>query len=453
MSILAKNIVETLLENSELRALLAKLIHRELKDLELPQVDTLLGATEDEEEPDEKPPARFLKPNTSSKTKQEKTPKAKSEKIVEAASSEVKKDLRVDFRSRDDVVVVTDYSQKTHALFGDFGGKYKEFKDEVLLDRANGTKFNKNLAFGAGWILMKKENLSKITKALKKAKIPFEEHSREEYENLLRAGDEEKEEKEASETNEVSDGVYVILSADCQNSKGKTKNLQAHLKFASQEDLDRYEGTGFDCNIEHFNEWLQSNGKEDWSVDDEIEMVSIVDKKKSINPVEVKEPSKKTTKTEKKVKTEKAAKSSKKEEPVKKTEEAAKTTEKKPIRAKKNACGNLEDNETGFVFCKLPIGKNKKLLPVTVGWQNPTVKDGEKGLATVLPLDEDAIEECKTNGWRVLTQDMIAIVNKSDAKLAKNLTEILTRELAESDDESDLEDESEDDTDESEDDE
>lgn len=73
-----------------------------------------------------------------------------------------------------DVVLVLNYTDKSHALFGDFVKTHASFRNDYL-NVQSWLIFNKFLAFGAGWIVKDKTKAADLRKALKAAKIPFRE--------------------------------------------------------------------------------------------------------------------------------------------------------------------------------------------------------------------------------------------------------------------------------------
>lgn len=80
-----------------------------------------------------------------------------------------KQKLRLDY-SDGDVVLVQGYTDKSHALFGDFKNTYVAFKNKYLLGK--GILFNGNLTFGPGWIITNSK-VKQLTNDLTKARIKF----------------------------------------------------------------------------------------------------------------------------------------------------------------------------------------------------------------------------------------------------------------------------------------
>lgn len=93
--------------------------------------------------------------------------------------------LRVKYGPESPVIIVLNYTMRTHALFGDFGGVYKRFKDDFMQPFPY-LSYNPNLVFGAGWILTQKDRLSSVIGALKKYDIPFLKVPRNVYADEIR---------------------------------------------------------------------------------------------------------------------------------------------------------------------------------------------------------------------------------------------------------------------------
>lgn len=94
-----------------------------------------------------------------------------------------------------EVVIVTEYSKASNALFGDFGQGapqgYQQFKDEFL-KRCRWIKANSRLKFGFGWVYSKTRE-EELEKAFQEAGIPV---------RVVKMIDYEKEIKVTSETEE-----------------------------------------------------------------------------------------------------------------------------------------------------------------------------------------------------------------------------------------------------------
>lgn len=284
-------------------------------------------------------------------------PKAKIVSGADAGEGE-KEDLRVKHDGKE-VIVCLNYGPKSHALFGDFGKTHEKFKESFL----KSTKFigsGPKLAFGFGWVVKDKSKLPEVLAALKKAKIPFREVEREEYENEVR-----------------------------EKKGGKVEEVE------------------------------ESEGEEEETPEEKP-----VPKKEA-----AKKPAPKETPKEKPA-AKKPATAAPKKEATKPAEKSETTTK---LSAKKNDWGNNEEEETGFVFMKLAVGKNGTSIPIVVGWQDPDCKTSEKGLKSVNPLDDEAIEDCKKRKWKYLTEDMIATIRKKNQSQAKALQEVMDKNDEEED--------------------
>jgi len=102
-------------------------------------------------------------------------------------------------------------------------------------------------------------------------------------------------------------------------------------------------------------------------------------------------------------------------------------------KAKKNDWGNIEEPDSGFIFMMLPVGTKGKKVPVAVGWQDPDADEDQKGLASVLPFDEELEDECTQKKWRYLTEEMIETIRGSNPDLAGQLEDMRDRDLDEED--------------------
>jgi hypothetical protein len=81
---------------------------------------------------------------------------------------------------KSDVVLVLNYTDKTHALFGDFAKTHLGFKNDFL-KQTSWMKYNQTLAFGPGWIVIDKIKVAELRKALKSKNIAFREVEKDEF--------------------------------------------------------------------------------------------------------------------------------------------------------------------------------------------------------------------------------------------------------------------------------
>ena len=241
------------------------------------------------------------------------------------------------------VVLILNYTPKTHALFGDFGKTYSKFKDSFL-SPTKWMSYNDKLFFGPGWVMMQKTNLTELIKALNAAKISF---------RVVEKVDFEKE-------------VKVKVKSSPSEAKKEPSDAKPEVK-------------------------------------PKTEMIP----SKSL-------PEKIGTKIEKK--------------------SATTTGEISKEKIKKNQWGNYEGSETGVVFDKLPVGKDGRLLNIVVGIQDPEPKKGSKLLDTVLCLQDDYREDSISRGYKILTDAMVEVVRKIDAKKAEELDAIIERKLDDGED-------------------
>ena len=254
--------------------------------------------------------------------------------------------------SKGQVVLVMNYTARSHALFGDFKTTYSNFKDMYLTLNKNLYSPNSRLVFGFGWILKVKSKVDELKAELKAQGIKFRE---------------------------VDMEVYL-----------------AEVKAA---ELKTEEAPSIDDSPSESEEEQQPPSPPPKT-------------KKSSKPAPVK------------------AKKVSKAAPAK-TKKTSKVVDSPPKKNKiaKNDWGNFED-DNGFVFTKLPIGKKGRKMIVAVGYQNPEPSDVEEGLATVLPFDEGLEEECADRGHKYLTEDMIETIRKYDQALSDELQELMERDDA-----------------------
>lgn len=105
---------------------------------------------------------------------------------------------------------------------------------------------------------------------------------------------------------------------------------------------------------------------------------------------------------------------------------SSKIPEKGSGKILKNACGNYEEEGTGYVFMKLPVGKGGKDVKVCIGYQNPLLV--EKGLASVSKLDTELQKDCSSRGHTVLTETMVSLIRSKNVSLADEIHEMWIRE-------------------------
>ena len=108
-----------------------------------------------------------------------------------------------------------------------------------------------------------------------------------------------------------------------------------------------------------------------------------------------------------------------------------------------NAWGNFEDEESGFIFMMVPIGKGGADEPIVIGAQHPSPPKGTKGIDTLVQLSNDYREECEKRGYKYITLDIIEIIRKKNKTLASKLEPLIqedneNEEINESESEQDV---------------
>ena len=107
----------------------------------------------DHDEPVAPLPTRRMLGNTSSttnatSTSNESSSSTKANCVAQNASDK----LPQNWVGKSDVVLVLNYTDKSHALFGDFARTHASFKNDYL-KLQSWLIFNQSLAFGAGWVV------------------------------------------------------------------------------------------------------------------------------------------------------------------------------------------------------------------------------------------------------------------------------------------------------------
>jgi SAP domain len=271
----------------------------------------------------------------------------------------------VENSSDEGIVIVTDYSARSAALFGNTKSVWDDLK-ELNGEKKKVVTFNSKLAFGPG-IVVTGKYLKEVKEVLDEKEIEYEEKERDQYEKEFKGESPEKESKTTSKTK----------AAKTTSKTKATDYKKMTIKLLKEELMKR---------------GLKTTGKKD-------ELMERLEKSDS-GSTEKKSTEKKKGTTPKKAK-----------EPAKgKKMPASKSAPK--LKAKQNEWGNFEDEETGIVFLKLPVGKDGRDMSVAIGVQNTEV-DGQ-GLETVLPIDDDVIEECKTQKFKMFNESMLKTLKKND---------------------------------------
>ncbi len=380
---------------------------------------------------------RFLPPNNSE-------PQSQTTSTAQSFNNSFKNGETTTFAVKDkypqnykdgSVVLVLNYTEKTHALFGDFGGQYSKFKDDVLLLQKQTFKAAPGLVFGFGWLIFKNK-LQDAKKALLLARIKFREVDMEVYLDEVKGGKSSPKSKPSAvldepEEERVAERVVKKPVVSEKSVKSQTQSYTTAVR-----EIEEIENDEFDPPPQASKLAPKATAKV-------VQPPPVKTK-----PIVVKEEFK-AAPTSKAVVKESIIEIAKVEP---KTNELVLNASKKAI---KNIWGNLEDPKSGFVFVKLPVGKNGNPIAIAVGYQHPEPEMGLKGLDTVLHFDEGLEEECKLLGYRPLTEPMIAKVKLVEPKLAAKLQALWNRTGDEFDDVDDIddgEDDEDDDDDENDDD-
>ena len=203
--------------SEKIAALVAKFVEELLTivDVDDDVIESVIGSLGD----DKAPRKSFL--SKGSKPSREK-----------AGATGGKVDLKVDHTESKTVVICENYSPKSHAVFGDFGGRYSEFKDAFL--KKNGwLSYNAKLAFGPGWVVIDKKKLTELVKGLKKAKIPHRKIDRSDYEEEIRSGNGNSGEPSDEESSEEKVSSKSTSSEESEDSSEEEAPKKKQVKKAS----------------------------------------------------------------------------------------------------------------------------------------------------------------------------------------------------------------------------
>jgi hypothetical protein len=180
------------------------------------------------------------------------------------------------------------------------------------------------------------------------------------------------------------------------------------------------------------------------------------EKPKKAPAPKTKEPAAKSTKVEAKKDVKATSKAPAKAPPKKETKADAKSTKAPPketkadakapkappknkaatapaLKANKNKWGNSEEDDTGIIFLSLPVGAAGRMVPIAIGTQDVDAEYSVKELASVLPLTDELIEQCETAGHRILTDEVMSLVEKKNKTLHGKLVEMRSRGESEPD--------------------
>jgi len=372
----------------------------------------------------------------------------------------------------DGIVIVLNYSPKTHAIFGNT----KEIKDKLMALNEGGKKlvsYNAKLSFGAGWVIMDKTRLSEITEMLEENAIEYTQVEKSKFEAKV-------EKKPAPKSKAVAKPKVVDsdVGSDEEAPKAAAKPApkSKNVTKAKVSDLENDSDVGSDeekpapkskakavaKSAPKTKAVAKASAKAKTVTDDEkpapkkkvVEKPSPKSKKTMSKPaVESEEEAEDvdySTFTVAQLKallkdkgllvsgkkdeliarlsspSQKVAKPKAVTESIKdKAPPKSKKTTAKPLPAVKNAHGNHEEHDTGFVFEKLPIGPGGTDVSVAVGIQNPDSE--EMGIDSLTPLDDEMIEQCNEKVWRYLTDDMLPAVKAVDEELYEKLEALQSR--------------------------
>ena len=82
-------------------------------------------------------------------------------------------------RRQDEVIIVIDYGEKTHAMFGDVKN---EKLDEIITQRKSWIRRSHKLIYGPGWLIRDMSKLDELITALQEAGFDVVKKTKKEYE-------------------------------------------------------------------------------------------------------------------------------------------------------------------------------------------------------------------------------------------------------------------------------
>ncbi len=346
------------------------------------------------------------------------------------------------------VVVILNYTPKTHAIFG---FDTKTIKDELMALNSEGKKdvvsYNGKLAYGPGWVITNKTKLKIVLDFLDENSISHTEIEKSEYET---SPENKPKTKESPDLNELTLAqLKVIAKAEKLAVTGTKDELVERIETSRAGDADITKGNTISqsevaegevpgkeltkLKLSELKDALKEKGLSTTGAK-EVLIGRLLAQTKG-NPatpakskkVVVKKPVTKSSEPKKTaakpvakttVKTPKESKNTKTaaKKPVTKSSAAV----LKPAKAKMNEYGNTVHEETGFVFIHAPVGEAGRNIPIVIGVQNTESK--EKGFASVLPLDEEAISTAKENKFRYLNDEMMVVIKKKNPELHAELS-------------------------------
>lgn len=327
-------------------------------------VDTCKGTVIDEAP---LPKKRFLKPNTAPVVPVQ-TPIEPVQTHVEGYVNTSSTDYKRNWLETKDVVLVLNYSEKSHAIFGDFVKTYGKFRENYLKLQKGKISFAKALYFGSGWVMVKNA-ITDLKKNLKASKIEFREVEMEAFKKEMSPQGEDTLQKDSHSEEEKE----VITKVKPQSKVADVCTTKT----------------------------TSTTPKEDKKVKEEPpkKEVKVVFSKDTV-PI--------------------ATKVSKGDDP-----DVIKGPLKEEIT--KNEWGNMAGEDTGLVFMNLPVGV-KGRVKVAIGYQDPEPKKGTMKLDTVKNLKTSHKEEAKLYNYKVLTDTMVDTIRLTDNDKAKVLDDILARD-------------------------
>lgn len=325
------------------------------------------------------------------------------------------------------IVLVTDYSDKSAALFGEGTRAHKDGLMGLNEEKKKVVTFNGKLRFGPGWVITGKY-IKDLKNFLTENEIEFREMTSEEYQNELENGSDggsddakpaakktttvktaAKGKTGTAKTTVAKGTAKTTASKKTVAAKGPAKTgtakgcaKKAATKAKAAEEGDYQSMTIAQLKEELGNRGLTKSGKKD-------ELIARLESNDAGEEPKTK------------AKTAKGAKALPKGKKVAPKSKAAKQT----LKAEENAWGNMEHKDTGIVFMSLPVAAGGKNTAVAIGTQNVDAPETDTGLTSVIPLDEDIIARCQESKWRCLDSTTMETLQENDPDMYEQMRSFL----------------------------
>jgi hypothetical protein len=257
------------------------------------------------------------------------------------------------------MILISNYTPKSHALFGDFDKTFLKFKNEYIV-KQNWLNYNPNLFFGKGYVVIYKDKIRLLREALRNYGVNCREVECETFK------------KDLSDEKVIIDSIKKeceTFKKDLSDEKVSIKKERAILKEGIKK------------------------------IEEKVTLINSIKKEGADNLEKL--------------------------SAIKKEEELVKEKQPKYI---KNKWGNVEETATGFVYVKLPIGKDGKKVRVVLGCQDDEADESQKKYKSITPLKSGVFkEQLQKDGILFLNDELLSKIKSIDKELAQNYQLILDK--------------------------